>query len=583
MSDNRTMRRPTAYCAVLALLVGITVFIPAPPPAEAATITGVGSVYAGIYSEQFNASADLDALAAATGKRMTFAGTFNSVNENDGVAGGWSNTREMFEEAWAGKATPFANLTIPATAASIASGAWDGKINEWASHMEQFLNRGGGRSLVLAPLQEMNGTWTPYGCQPAHFVGAYRRIVDIIRGRGIDETQVRFAFAPNGWTDPNCGSIGSYYPGNGYVDVIGISAYRWADEAGVFSVMGGIVNQVAGAFPGKPIVIAQTAAWPSGTKDQWIREMMSWAANHPSVVAVIYFNLRKETDWRVWIPPTVNAGWRDGVRAGGTKYQWPLRDWFSPGQLNLSLNSGVTLCPANADCDTAVFQDSGGRFHIWDRATSGKVESSFHYGNPGDVPFSGDWNCDGVETPGLYRQSDGYVYLRNSNSQGVADIAFFFGNPGDYPISGDFDRDGCDTVSIFRAAEQRFYVINELGSNDGGLGAADFSFIFGNPGDKPFVGDFDDDGFDTIGLHRESTGLVYFRNSNSTGVADNQFIYGDPGDKIVAGDWDGDGDDSIGVYRPLNGIFYLRNSNSQGNAEAWAFAGSYTGLAALDK
>ena len=43
------------------------------------------------------------------------------------------------------------------------------------------------------------------------------------------------------------------------------------------------------------------------------------------------------------------------------------------------------------------------------------------------------------------------------------------------------------------------------------------------------------------------------------------------------------GDDSIGVYRPLNGIFYLRNSNSQGNAEAWAFAGSYTGLAALDK
>jgi hypothetical protein len=583
MSDNRTMRRPVAYCAALALLVGITVFIPAPPPAQAATITGVGSVYAGIYSETFDASADLSNLAAAIGKRMTFGGTFNSVNENDGVAGGWSNTREMFEEVWAGHATPFANLTIPATAAAIASGAWDAKINEWSSHMEQFLNRGGGRSLVLAPLQEMNGTWTPYGCQPAHYAAAYRRIVDIIRGRGNDETKVRFAFAPNGWTDPNCGSIGSYYPGNGYVDVIGISAYRWADEAGVFSVMGGIVNQVAGAFPGKPIVIAQTAAWPSGTKDQWIREMMSWAANHPSVVAVIYFNLRKEIDWRVWIPPTVNAGWRDGVRSGGTKYQWPLRDWFQPGQLNLSLNSGVTLCAGNADCDTAVFQDAAGRFNIWDKATTGKVETSFHYGNPGDVPFSGDWDCDGVETPGLYRQSDGYVYLRDSNSQGVADVSFFFGNPGDFPISGDFDKDGCDTVSIFRPAEQRFYVINELGSRDAGLGRADFSFIFGNPGDKPFVGDFDNDGVDTIGLHRESTGLVYFRNSNSTGVADNEFIYGDPGDKIVAGDWDGNGSDSIGVYRPLNGIFYLRNSNSQGNAEAWAFAGSYTGLAALNK
>ncbi|MGH8953266.1 MAG: hypothetical protein ACRDX9_17825, partial [Acidimicrobiia bacterium] len=76
---------------------------------------------------------------------------------------------------------------------------------------------------------------------------------------------------------------------------------------------------------------------------------------------------------------------------------------------------------------------------------------------------------------------------------------------------------------------------------------------------------------------------VYFRNSNSTGVADSQFIYGDPGDKIVAGDWDGDGDDTIGVYRPGNGIFYLRNSNSQGGADAWAFAGSHNGLAALNR
>jgi hypothetical protein len=251
--------------------------------------------------------------------------------------------------------------------------------------------------------------------------------------------------------------------------------------------------------------------------------------------------------------------------------------------LNLSLNSGVTLCHGNADCDTAVFQDWAGRFNIWDKATTGNIQTSFHYGNPGDVPFSGDWNCDGIETPGLYRQSDGYVYLRNSNSQGIADVSFFFGNPGDVPLSGDFDKDGCDTVSIFRPAEQRFYVINELGSNDGGLGAADFSFIFGNPGDKAFVGDFNGDGVDTIGLHRESTGLVYFRNSNSTGIAGNQFIYGDPGDKIVAGDWDGDGDDTIGVYRPGNGLFYLRNSNTQGNAEAWAFAGSYSGLAALDR
>ncbi|MEX0700178.1 MAG: hypothetical protein WD354_10660, partial [Acidimicrobiia bacterium] len=96
--------------------------------------------------------------------------------------------------------------------------------------------------------------------------------------------------------------------------------------------------------------------------------------------------------------------------------------------------------------------------------------TSFFYGNPGDRPFTGDWNCDGIDTPGLYRQSDGFVYLRNTNTQGVADIRFFFGNPGDVPIAGDFDGDNCDTVSIYRPSEARFYIINELGANGGGLG-----------------------------------------------------------------------------------------------------------------
>ena len=96
--------------------------------------------------------------------------------------------------------------------------------------------------------------------------------------------------------------------------------------------------------------------------------------------------------------------------------------------------------------------------------------TSFFFGNPGDTPFMGDWDCDGVDTPGLYRRADGFVYLRNSNTQGIADIRFFFGNPGDIPLAGDFDGDGCDTVSIYRPAEQRIYVINRLGSDEGGLG-----------------------------------------------------------------------------------------------------------------
>ena len=79
---------------------------------------------------------------------------------------------------------------------------------------------------------------------------------------------------------------------------------------------------------------------------------------------------------------------------------------------------------------------------VWSlRGAAGGV-TTFYYGDPGDVPFVGDWDCDGIDTPGLYRQSDGFVYLRNSNTQGIADIRFFFGNPGDIPMAGDFDNDG---------------------------------------------------------------------------------------------------------------------------------------------
>lgn len=226
--------------------------------------------------------------------------------------------------------------------------------------------------------------------------------------------------------------------------------------------------------------------------------------------------------------------------------------------------------------DTPGFVDTQSRIHLFTSHHEGaEALPAFYYGNPGDVPFSGDWDCDGEATPGMFRQSDGYVYLRNSNTQGNADVSFFFGNPGDQPLAGDFDGDGCDTVSVWRASEGRVFIINKLGENGGGLGAAEYAFYFGNPGDKPFIGDFDGDGTDTVGLHRESTGFVYFRNTLTEGVAEFEFFYGDPGDVILAGDWDGDGVDSVAVYRRSNGTFYVKNSNSQGNADFSTFVGDY--------
>ncbi len=240
--------------------------------------------------------------------------------------------------------------------------------------------------------------------------------------------------------------------------------------------------------------------------------------------------------------------------------------------LGILLGTGIALLPTPASAaDTVGAVDvADATWHL--RTETGRTVT-FTYGNPGDFPFVGDWDCDGVDTPGLYRPSDGYVYLRNRNTSGVAHVDFFFGNPGDVPVAGDFDGDGCDTVSVFRPAESRFYIVNRLGAGGRGLGPAEQSFGFGAPGDVPLAADLDADGVDDIVVHRPATGMVYARHKLWAGPPDAAYSYGDPGDLLVLGDWDGDGSATAGALRPAEWRFFLSNSTRPRSADAEFFFG----------
>ena len=566
-----------------ALLVLVGLVLAVAPALSAGEIVIEDEVHSGIYSTVWERAGDFDALAAAAGGRSTFGGTFHNIAENDSASGDWSNTRELLDQVWRGEATPFANVLVSSSAYGIARGDFDAKIHEWASHVEQYLNLGQGRTVIIAPLQEANGDWVSYGCDPRNFKTAYRKFVDIFRSRGLDETKVRWAFAPNGWTSPGCGTLADYYPGDAYVDVLAFSGYnfgtcvapstKWESVA---TVVDGPIAELTAINSTKPILVAQTAAGRSGCggdQAQWVRDLFANVKAKSNVFGFIWFNLDKETDWRVWDGYALSAGWRDATKTAN--YQWPLTDWFTPGPLVIGAPT-VQIPPCvGGVCDSIGLVGSGGEWQLWDSLGSGDGLDGFYFGNPGDVPFMGDWDGDGVATPGLYRRTDGFVYLRDSNTQGIADTTFYFGNPGDWPLVGDFNGDGKDTVSIFRESEARVFVVNRLGVNGGGLGAADYSFYFGNSGDVPFVGDFNGSGIDTVGLYRQSSGFVYFRNSLSTGIADLDFFYGNPGDVILAGDWDGDGDDTVAVYRPSDGRVYVNLRNAPTAADYYVYVGSY--------
>jgi BNR repeat-like domain len=197
-------------------------------------------------------------------------------------------------------------------------------------------------------------------------------------------------------------------------------------------------------------------------------------------------------------------------------------------------------------------------YSLRDSNSSGPADYSFDLTSqqPGDLPVSGDWNGDGVDTVGFYRPANGNFYLRNSNSSGPADIVFQFGEPGDRPVAGDWNEDGVDTIGVYRPSNGVFYLRNFNSS-----GPPQYAFAYGNNEDLPIAGDWNNSGTDTIGLYRPSTGVFYLSNTNATVPPDYSFAYGNPGkdDLPVAGDWDENGFYSVGVYRQSTGEWFLDN------------------------
>lgn len=113
----------------------------------------------------------------------------------------------------------------------------------------------------------------------------------------------------------------------------------------------------------------------------------------------------------------------------------------------------------------------------------------FYYGNPNDSPFAGDFDGDGIDTVGLYRESTGQVFLRNSNTQGIADDDFYYGIPGDKINAGDWlwndNVPGPDTVGIYRPFGRSMFLRFSKT-----LGNADIDLLFGNPRMVPVAGKF---------------------------------------------------------------------------------------------
>ncbi|MFJ2575682.1 glycoside hydrolase family 26 protein [Kitasatospora aureofaciens] len=209
---------------------------------------------------------------------------------------------------------------------NIIDGKFDDYIKAWAEGI-----KGLGYPVALRFAHEMNGYWYPWaeqanGNKKGQYVQAWRHVHDLFKQAGA--TRVTWVWSPNVDYE-NATSLNTLYPGDDYVDWVGLSGYYGTTGVEKYKSFDQIfqptIKQVR-EFTQKPVVITETGATDtSGLKAQWITEMFSQLPQHPDIIGVIWYEARKEVDWRVAASGAASEAYAAGVSAPRYSTPWTVR------------------------------------------------------------------------------------------------------------------------------------------------------------------------------------------------------------------------------------------------------------------
>ncbi|MFN8109859.1 MAG: glycosyl hydrolase [Thermoleophilia bacterium] len=188
---------------------------------------------------------------------------------------------------------------------AILSGSEDGLIRSRAADVRDLQAK-----IFIRWAPEMNGDWYSWsGPQnqdsPAKYVAAWRHIHDIFDAAGANNAI--WVWAPANQSHPGLLDLTSwnnwrnYYPGNGYVDWVGIDGYNWGPIWG-WSEFGEIFSPIYSDYAAtKPIMIAETSSVEDGgSKAAWIGHATTWIKAHPAIRAVVWFDVDQSAEGVNW-------------------------------------------------------------------------------------------------------------------------------------------------------------------------------------------------------------------------------------------------------------------------------------------
>ncbi len=201
---------------------------------------------------------------------------------------------------------------------TIIDGSHDAVIRGWARGIAAY-----GAPVRLRFGHEMNGRWYPWaelanGNRPGEFVQAWRHVREIFAAEGA--SNVSWIWAPVAGTVTR-----ELFPGEAAVDEVGVSGFNggarlfrreWRPFETAF---GPTLTAVHAMAPSKPVTLPEIAsANAGGDKAEWIRELFAAVASRPYIRSLVWFNLVKETDWRIESSAAAQAAFAQGAAASAT-------------------------------------------------------------------------------------------------------------------------------------------------------------------------------------------------------------------------------------------------------------------------
>jgi hypothetical protein len=173
---------------------------------------------------------NLDDWSAAIGAKPTMVMEFEQFSRNRTIDAHFAEARRQGVRSFMITWEPWQSVSAalgkvaqhkeqPAYSnAAIATGKLDGYIHRFARSVAA-----GGLHFYVRYAHEMNGDWYPWSRDPANYILAWRRVVDIFRAEKVDNAKFIFSMNPSIWIDEKTfeAAVRQYWPGDDYVDYIG--------------------------------------------------------------------------------------------------------------------------------------------------------------------------------------------------------------------------------------------------------------------------------------------------------------------------------------------------------------------------